>query len=503
MSQQVDVNEILDSMILLYNDVKHVGSQYYRHWEPQIEKETFFESAENFSYYLALRNHDIRDLQEQLVPLGLSSLGRLESKTLSTLQAVIANLALIAGKEVDISFPSQESFVVGEERLRENIDEQFGEEPENRHARIMVTMPLEAATDRDYVQSLIEAGMNVARINCAHDTEEIWMQMIDLIREVADELDAEVKIMLDIAGPKIRTDWVYTQLKNPKLKVDDRLILTSDYEHFPQSFEANVVAGFDVKEIISAVKVGDPVLIDDGSIETVVEAVDEHSIHLLVTKVKGKSMRLRAEKGLNFPKTQFELNILSDKDRRDIAFASQHADIIACSFVRHGQDIIEIQKELTKHLGDKANEKAILAKIETVQAIENLPEIIMTASSKNPFSIMIARGDLAVESGYIHLTELQQEILWLCEAASIPVVWGTEVLANLIDKGIPTRSELTDAAESARADCVMLNKGEFVIEAIDMLDQILEKMQEHLYKKTSKLRALNIAKMKGVTIEEN
>lgn len=502
MIESISVNQVLDELIELYNDVEHTGLQYFKHWEKHIEQESFLESAKNFSYYLALRNHDIRKIQEQLVPLGLSSLGRLESKTMSSLEAVIFNLSLLANRETDISFPSNESFVVGEKQLHENIEHHFGVEPNNRHGRIMVTMPTEAAYDREYVRSLIEAGMNVARINCAHDTEEEWSQMIEIIREAAGELNQEVKIMLDIAGPKIRTDWIFTRLKNPKLRVDDRLILTSDYDQLPEMNGANIVAGFDVKEIIQAVKVNDPVLIDDGSIETVVEKVDEHAIHLLVIKVKGKSVRLKAEKGLNFPKTQFEVNILSVKDRNDIKFASAHADIIACSFVRHGQDIIEIQNELKKHLGDKANEKALLAKIETVQAIENLPEIIMTASSKNPFSIMIARGDLAVESGYIHLTELQHEILWLCEAASIPVVWGTEVLANLINKGIPTRSELTDAAESARADCVMLNKGEFVIEAIDMLDQILEKMQEHLYKKTSKLRALNIAKMKGVEIEK-
>ena len=136
-----------------------------------------------------------------------------------------------------------------------------------------------------------------------------------------------------------------------------------------------------------------------------------------------------------------------------------------------------------------------MAKIETVQAFKNLGEIIMTAASKNPFSVMIARGDLAVESGYVRLAELQEELLWICEAASIPVVWGTEVLGSLISNGVPTRSEITDAARSAHAEVVMLNKGEHIVEAVALIDQILSKMEDHSYKKTPKLRQLDVARM--------
>lgn len=135
----------------------------------------------------------------------------------------------------------------------------------------------------------------------------------------------------------------------------------------------------------------------------------------------------------------------------------------------------------------------LMAKIETEQAVTNLPEIIYTAASKNPFSVMIARGDLAVETGYIRLTEVQQEILWFAEAADVPVVWGTEVLANLIKTGIPSRAEVTDAAEGAGADCVMINKGEYAVEAVTMLDGIFKRMRRHQSKKTPQLRRLEIA----------
>lgn len=107
---------------------------------------------------------------------------------------------------------------------------------------------------------------------------------------------------------------------------------------------------------------------------------------------------------------------------------------------------------------------------------------------------MIARGDLAVEAGFLRLAELQQEILWICEAADVPVVWGTQVLENMVATGIPTRAEVTDAAQGSRSECVMLNKGEYLTESVAFLDEVIKQMHEHEYKKTPKLRALNIAK---------
>ncbi|MGB8698228.1 MAG: pyruvate kinase, partial [Thermosynechococcaceae cyanobacterium] len=134
---------------------------------------------------------------------------------------------------------------------------------------------------------------------------------------------------------------------------------------------------------------------------------------------------------------------------------------------------------------------AIVAKIETPQAVRNLPELIVQAAGKQPFGIMIARGDLAVEVGYQRLAEIQEEILWLCEAAHIPVIWATQVLETLVKKGIPSRAEMTDAAMGERAECVMLNKGPFILEAVAILDDVLSRMQAHQIKKSPQLRALH------------
>jgi pyruvate kinase len=131
-----------------------------------------------------------------------------------------------------------------------------------------------------------------------------------------------------------------------------------------------------------------------------------------------------------------------------------------------------------------------VAKIETERALNSLPEIVVRAAGRQPLAVMIARGDLAVELGFERLAEAQEEILWLCEAAHVPVVWATQVLDRLVRKGTPSRAEITDAAMSERAECVMLNKGPHVALAIEVLDDVLRRMQAHQSKKTPRLSAL-------------
>ena len=112
-----------------------------------------------------------------------------------------------------------------------------------------------------------------------------------------------------------------------------------------------------------------------------------------------------------------------------------------------------------------------------------MPDIIIQAASRQPLGIMIARGDLAVEVGYRRLAELQEEIMWVCESAHIPVIWATQVLENLVKTGLPSRAEITDAAMGERAECVMLNKGPYIVEAVTVLTNILQRMEQHQYKK--------------------
>jgi len=203
-----------------------------------------------------------------------------------------------------------------------------------------------------------------------------------------------------------------------------------------------------------------------------------------------KAVRLRADKGINLPESDLRLAAMTAKDIEDLSFVAQHADIVELSFANSAEDVKVLQKRLVG-LGNR--QPAIVLKIETRRGFENLPDMLLTALRAPSCGVMIARGDLAVECGFERLAEVQEEILWLCEAAHVPVIWATQVLETLAKEGRPSRAEITDAAMGLRAECVMLNKGPYVVSAVRVLDDILRRMQAHQAKKRSMLRKLRLA----------
>lgn len=208
-----------------------------------------------------------------------------------------------------------------------------------------------------------------------------------------------------------------------------------------------------VPEILDLLVVDTLVYIDDRKIQT--RVVDTQypvpngrpGLLLEVTNASPKGVKLRPEKGLNFPNTVLPLSPLTEKDLSDLDFVATHADIIGYSFVQRPADIELLQQELDKRFGERQSRPAIGAKIETAIAVSNLPKLIIYAAGKQSFGVMIARGDLAIEIGYQRLTEIQEEILWLCEAAHVPVIWATQVLESLVKNGTPSRGEMTDAMQ--------------------------------------------------------
>ena len=151
--------------------------------------------------------------------------------------------------------------------------------------------------------------------------------------------------------------------------------------------------------------------------------------------------------------------------------------------MQNADQVATLQKELAARRPDWQR-LGLVAKIETPAAVSNLPEIIVQAAGHQPLAVMIARGDLAVEIGFERVAEIQEEILWLCEAAQIPAIWATQVLEGLIQEGLPSRGEMTDAAMAVQAECVMLNKGPNLAAGVDALDRLLKRMGEHQVKKT-------------------
>jgi pyruvate kinase len=181
---------------------------------------------------------------------------------------------------------------------------------------------------------------------------------------------------------------------------------------------------------------------------------------------------------------------LTASDKENLKFVTSHANSVGLSFVRTPADVEMLHEEM-QELGN--TDLGLVIKIETKKGFKNLPQLLLTAMRRYPVAVMIARGDLAVECGWERLAELQEEILWICEAAQVPVIWATQVLELNTKKGQPSRAEISDAAMSQRADCVMLNKGPHIIGTIRMLDNILRRMQGHQYKKTARLRKLSFS----------
>src|SRR5262245_16782339 len=580
-------------------------------WRDHLRSRSYVPSAANFAAYIGLRRHDAGTIQVNLAKHGLSSLARSEGHVLGTLDAVIHTLRRI------LNLPSDERELAriqrhitrGSRLLAKHTNRLLGiPHPDPcRSVRMMVTLPGEAATDPVFVRELLSRGMDCARINCAHDDERKWLKMISNVRQAEHETGRSCKILMDLAGPKLRTgvlapgppvihltpkkdergnvieparvvlDSTGRRGKNPvqrsslaaRISVPDawlqklvpgavvrfqdirgkkrRLIVQerigerevmavckkSSYiepgvilEHVADQTQPEVCAVGAVRpdpvnirlcagdmlyltrqpipgsvaedsspphiacipSVVNQLQPGHRVWIDDGLIGATVERVDETGALLKVCRTPSKGARLKAECGVNFPDTRLELATLTEKDLRNLDFIVEYADLVGQSFVQDGSAIDHLVKALEHRNGSHLG---ILAKIETRAAMQSLPEIIIHGAGCHPFGIMIARGDLALEVGFERLPEIQEEILWICEAAHVPVVWATQVLENMVKEGIPSRAEMTDAAMSERAECVMLNKGPYVLEAMDMLNDVLGRMGKPRVQEDGYLVALN------------
>jgi pyruvate kinase len=572
-------------------------------------------SARNLVHYLAIRSYDIRALQSDLTDLGLSSIGRMEAHVMATLERVLALLHLILGVPVPAGLdgrPEDLSMRQGAARLARHATALLGQSPPERKTRIMVTMPGEAAEAPALIQDLLALGMQVMRINCAHDNPVVWARMVLHLRRAERRLGKKCKVSFDLAGPKLRTGpieavagvvkWqpqrdIYGRVTAPAVvslrsspveappgpsqllvsgdliaaarvgdKVElsdarrrqrrlivvevragecvchaDRTAYVTSGTRFRLRRRKKLVArgaiaelpmqtpdillkpgdqldvvngatpghparpnrggdkiepamiGCDLPEVFERVRPGQRMFLDDGRIEGLIKETSGERIRVDITRVTGRVAKLAEEKGINLPDTALHLPALTTTDRTNLDFVVRHADMVALSFVQHPADIEELIAELRRraaaHIG-------IILKIETRQAFDHLPGLLLTAMQYPRVGVMVARGDLGVEVGFDRLSEVQEEILWLCEAAHLPAIWATQVLESLAKNGVSSRAEVTDAAMASRAECVMLNKGPFILDALSFLSKVLHRMQAHQTKKTATLRRLRISHIK-------
>ena len=475
---------VLEMVLRVRGSVQSESERILKGWNSVIALADFRPSAENLSRYLALRTHDLSELQPRLSALGLSSLGRCEGHVMANLDAVIAALSRICGANA-ASFPADYLWAEGERRLDTQRRALFGRNKET--TAVMVTLPSEAATDAGLVEGLVAAGADCARINCAHDDAKAWAAMAAHVRSATVKLDRDCRVLMDLPGPKCRVETLSPD-KPKRVREGDRICLAVAPREANSGGLAVLTASF--PDIVARLPEDSRVWIDDGKIRCRVIALEGTDRILEVVGARPKGEKLRLEKGVNFPGLPLGLPALSADDLAALPTIAMHADIVGFSFVQRPQDILDLDRAI-EAVRPGAPPMPLVLKIETIDSVRNLPQLIIQAAGTRPTAVMIARGDLAVELGHLRLAEIQEEILWLCEAARVPVIWATQVLDDLVKDGLPSRAETTDAAMAQRAECVMLNKGPHVMEAMRFLSDLMGKMGRHQNKKSARLGALH------------
>ena len=458
---------LLANLLTIRHDVLSEIRASLANWLPGYTGHELRYSAANLAAYLALQRFNSTELSGRLNSRGLTALGQCSLSVMAELDAVIAALAAITGS-IEIRRRSASFNTRAYKLLEKNTIAVFGSRPKAHRRYIMVTLSNRAAEDYYYVRSLVSLGMSVARINCAYDTAEVWAAMIANVRRAESELGISCRVLMDLAGSKARISAVVYTTEKGRLKQGDKVLLA---KYLPRNASFNITATCSLPQYIDCLSIGDSVIIDEGKIEAVVSNISPEGAVIEIIKTNPKGCRLKPNKGLNFPGKAFVAASLTAKDCGDLEFILAKADMVGSSFIRTDDDIDRLQHEMVKSYYNLGSTIPIIAKIETVEAIENLPKIICRIAQKQPVGIMIARGDLAIEIGYERLAKEQERILHVAKAAHVPVVWATQVLDNLVKYGIPARAELTDAARADNAECIMLNKGAFVQEAISFLSK--------------------------------
>jgi pyruvate kinase len=451
-------------------------------------------AGRNLAHYLALRQHDLRELQGSLAALGLSSLGRSERCVMATLNAVghaLARLADPAAEERPPPVPPVD-FAAADELLRRHTDDLIGPPPAGRAARIMLTLPV--GTVSTEIEALLAGGADVIRLNCSKDSPAEWGELIERVRSLAKARGRHCAILCDLAGPNPRTASLRGETDViARVGVGARVLLARPGHELPELIPGVAAAlGCTLPAVLDDLVPGERIYYDDGKLAGMVRELRADGVLVEITWARKERVKLRAGKGLNFPDSTLRLPALTPKDLADLAFVARHADMVGLSFVRSIEHVEMLQRELER-LG--AGGLGIVLKIETTRAFQELPRLLLAAMRSPRVGIMVARGDMAIELGFERLAEAQEEVLWLSEAASVPVIWATQVLESLNKTGIPSRAEVTDAAMASRAECVMLNQGTHLLEASRFLKDVLERMEQHQQKKRSMLRRLRISQL--------
>ncbi len=335
----------------------------------------------------------------------------------------------------------------------------------DRRVKIVATIG-PSTSSKKALRQAIEAGMNVARLNFSHGSHETHKEVIRSIRELSTELKAPVTILQDLQGPKMRVG----RFKSGSIELVQGAKVTIDTE-LELGEEGQIPTDF--KELSSVCKVEAKILLDDGLLELLVLSISGSKI--LCEVIYGGTLKDR--KGMNLPGANLPVECLTEKDLEDLEFGlCQNVDYVALSFVRQGTDI----KRLRELIEQKKQGTRIVAKIEMLEAINNLHEIVELSDA-----VMVARGDLAVEVGQTMLPGLQKKIIKICNELGRPVITATQMLDSMVSNPRPTRAEITDIANAVLdgSDALMLSaetaSGTYPFKCIEVMDEIIREVERN------------------------
>jgi len=337
-------------------------------------------------------------------------------------------------------------------------------EKKRRKTKIVCTIG-PASESPQILKVLIQAGMNVARLNFSHGTHEEHLRKIKTIRQISDRLKQPVAILQDLGGPKIRIGMMKeggVELKRGKEFFLTSQVLIGDETQATVTYSA----------LPGEVKLGDRILLADGTIE------------LQVLESNGKNIRcqvivggiLTSHKGMNFPTGTLQVTTFTEKDHEDLLFGIQHGvDLVGLSYIQRADDIEGVKRILKKESADIP----VIAKIERKEALEKIDEIILASDG-----IMVARGDLGLETPIEKIPNVQKKLIQKANALGKPVITATQMLRSMVDHTQPTRAEVTDVVNAIYdgTDAVMLSEetaiGQFPVEAFQMMAKIAQSAEE-------------------------
>jgi pyruvate kinase len=354
-----------------------------------------------------------------------------------------------------------------------------------RKTKIVATLG-PASSDAGMVEKLIEAGMDVARLNFSHGTAEEHRENVNNVRRVANRLERAAACLQDLSGPKIRTGKI-AEPGGVRLEAGAKFVLTvsdvpGDAERVSTTY----------KQLPQDVKKGDRIVLDDGRIELVVEKVtDEDVITQVIT-----GATLKSNKGINLPGVFISTPCMTDKDRRDVVTGLEmDVDFMAMSFVQRKEDIEELRKLLAEHGREDMH---IIAKIERPKAVENLAEILTVANG-----VMVARGDLGVELAPERVPSIQKEIIREANQRGRPVITATQMLESMVHEPVPTRAEASDIANAILdgTDALMLSaetaSGSYPLEAVQTMARIAEHTEHDITNMPERRRSADFPFLDG------